>query len=190
MRDKEKDWFPFTSEQYNFIDKPTRLFFMEGKMFGVTVPGYHAYKNGKASMQIKLFGLFSLVNEKPGVLNKAETVTLFNDMCLLAPATLIDPGIRWEKVSDSVVKAMFTVQNITISALLYFNEKGQLVDFVSDDRYAIAEKKQFRFSTPVNDYKNFNGYNLPGYGEAIWHYPEGKFTYGKFYLQDVRYNVQ
>jgi hypothetical protein len=190
MRDKEKDWFPFTSEQYNFIDKPTRLFFMEGKMFGVTVPGYHAYKNGKASMQIKLFGLFPVVNEKPGVLNKAETVTLFNDMCLLAPATLIDPGIRWEKVSDSVVKAMFTVQNITISALLYFNEKGQLVDFVSDDRYAIAEKKQFRFSTPVNDYKNFNGYNLPGYGEAIWHYPEGKFTYGKFYLQDVRYNVQ
>ena len=190
MRDKEKDWFPFTSEQHNFIGKPTRLFFMKGKMFGVTVPGYHAYKNGEASMQIKLFGLFPVVDEKEGVLNKAETVTYFNDMCLLAPAALINQAIQWEQISNSVVKAIFSVENITITATLFFNEKGQLVNFVSDDRYAISEKRQYRFSTPVGDYKNFNGYNLPGYGEAVWHYPDGEFTYGKFYLQDVMYNVQ
>jgi len=27
------------------------------------------------------------------------------------------------------------------------------------------------------------------YGEAIWHYPDGKFIYGKFNLQQVEYNV-
>jgi hypothetical protein len=124
MRDKGKDWFSFTSEQHNFFDIPTRLFFMKGRMFGITVPGYHAYKNGSASMQIKLFGLFPIINAKENVLNKAETVTLFNDMCLLAPATLIDKRIRWESIDTSSVKAKFTVNGITISAILYFNEKG------------------------------------------------------------------
>ncbi|TDH29247.1 hypothetical protein EXU57_04050 [Segetibacter sp. 3557_3] len=190
MRDKGKDWFPFTSEQYNFVDRPTRLFFMKGTMFGVTVPGYHAYKNGNASMQIKLFGLFPIVNETTGVLNKAETVTIFNDMCLMAPASLIDPSIKWEQLSENAVNATYTVKENTVSATLYFNDHGQLVDFVSDDRYAIAEKRKYRFSTPVSDYKTINGFNLPGYGEAVWHYPDGKFTYGKFYLKDVQYNIQ
>ena len=188
MRDKGKDWFSFTSEQHNFFDIPTRLFFMKGRMFGITVPGYHSYKNGSASMQIKLFGLFPIINAKENVLNKAETVTLFNDMCLLAPATLIDKRIEWRPIDNSSVKATFTVNGITISAILYFNEKGQLINFISNDRYAIGDMKQYPFLTPVKDYKNINGYNLPGYGEAIWRYPDGDFSYGKFKLKDVQYN--
>src|SRR5215203_2811030 len=189
MREKGKDWFPFTSEQYNFIQKPTRLFFMKAKMYGITVPGYHAYKNGNASMQIKLFGLFPIINEKEGNIDKAETVTIFNDMCLLAPASLIDRRIKWEALDALSAKASYTVNDITIHAVLYFNKEGQLINFISDDRYAIAEKKQYRFSTPVRNYKNFNGYNLPAYGEAVWHYPDGVFAYGRFHLKEVEYNV-
>jgi hypothetical protein len=85
MREKGKDWFTFKSEQHNFFDEPTRLFFMKAKVFGVSVLGYHAYKKGEATMQIKLLGLYPIVDMKKGELNKAETVTLFNDMCILPP---------------------------------------------------------------------------------------------------------
>jgi hypothetical protein len=189
MREKGKDWFPFRSEQYNFFDSPTRLFFMKGKMFGLTVPGYHAYKDAHASMQIKLWGLFPIVDLKGEVLDKAETVTLFNDMCLLAPATLIDKRIQWQPVDSLSVKAVFTNGNITISAILYFNEQGQLINFTSDDRTAVNDMKQYRFSTPVKDYVNMNGRNVISYGEAVWHYPDGAFVYGKFNLKEVEYNT-
>jgi hypothetical protein len=163
---------------------------MKGKMHGVIVPGYHAFTNGKANMQIRLFGLFPVVNEKEGILNKAETVTLFNDMCLLAPATLIDPSIQWQEIDPLTTRAIFTVNGQSISATLYFNREGQLVNFVSDDRYVMAEKKQYRFSTPVLRYKQINGYNLPADGEAVWQYPEGAFAYGRFHLEDIAYNVR
>jgi hypothetical protein len=188
MRDKGKDWFPFSSEQHNFIDPPARLFFMNARMFGTTVPGYHAYKNGSASMEVKPFGFVPVVDVKPGVLNKAETVTLLNDMCILAPATLIDKRISWMQINDSFAKAIFTVNDLQVSAILYFNAQHQLVNFVSDDRYAIAEQRQFRFSTPLSDYKNFKGYNLASYGKAVWHYPDSEFVYGEFHLQEVQYN--
>lgn len=189
MRQRGKNWFPFTSEQYNFLDHPTRLFFMKGKIFGVSVPGYHAYRNGEASMDIKLFGLFPAVSESGPALNKAETVTLFNDLCLLAPAALIDKRIAWQLLNDTAAKATFTVAGHSISATLLFNAQGQLVNFISDDRYEVNAKKFLRFSTPVRDYRRFNGYNLPAYGEAVWHYPDGEFVYGKFWLKDVQYNV-
>ena len=190
MREKGKDWFPFRSEQYNFTLEPTRLFFMKAKIFGIKVPIYHAYKEGVASMQVKLFGLYPMVDLKGEELNKAETVTIFNDLCIFVPSFLADKRIQWEDADSLSAKAVFFYHGISISATLQFNEIGQLVNFISDDRYAMPEKKRYRFSTPVGDYKNINGYNLPTYGEAIWHYPEGKFIYGKFYLKEITYNIQ
>ena len=189
MRGKEQDWFPFTSEQYNFFEYPTRLFFMNARVKGLPTAGYHRYQDTVASMHIKPLSLFSVVNNNAPELFTAETVTFFNDLCLFAPAALIDDSIKWELINDTSVKAYFSNQGTTISATLYFNEKGQLINFVSDDRYVIDDMKKYRFSTPVKNYKNINGYNLPSYGEAIWHYPEGKFVYGKFHLKQIEYNT-
>ena len=188
MREKGKDWFKATSVQYNFYDEPTRLFFMKAKMFGMTVPGYHRYVEANATMDIRLFGLFPIIKQSGDVMNKTETVTLFNDMCLMVPATLIDKRIQWEPIDSFTTKAVFTNRGISISAILYFNEAGQLINFTSDDRTAISDMRQYRFSTPVKDYKNINGINVPTYGEAIWHYPNGQFTYGKFNLKSIEYN--
>jgi len=185
MREKGKAFFPFTCEQYNFIEEPTRLFFMKAKMKGVTVPGYHKYTNGFAVMDIRLFGLFSVVKVTGKDMNQAETVTLFNDMCLMAPATLIDKRIKWQAIDGNSAKASFTNHNITITAILYFNNLGQLIDFVSNDR----DVNHFPFSTPVRNYQITDGINIMSYGEATWHYPDGKFVYGKFNLKEIEYNV-
>ena len=111
MRDKGKDWFKFQSVQYNFIDEPARLFFMKAKMFGITLPGYHNYQNATAGMQVKLFGMFPIVQAKGNEMNKAETVTVFNDMCLMFPASLIDKRIKWEPIDSTSANATFTNKN-------------------------------------------------------------------------------
>ena len=188
MRDKGKDFFPFVAEQYNFFASPARLFFMKGRMFGIEVPGYHKYTNAKARMDIRLFGLIPVIKKSGPVMDKTETVTLLNDMCLLAPASLIDKRIEWQPINDSMTKAIFTNENIAISAILYFNAEGQLINFTSNDRTAIAYMKEFPFSTPVTEYKNINGYNLISKGDAVWHYPDEKFVYGKFTLKEIQYN--
>ncbi len=190
MRDRTKGWFSFTAEQHTFLDQPERLFFMKAKMKGLPVAGYHRYKDGEAKMTIKLLSLFPVVNLKGPEMLKAETVTVFNDMCLMAPASLIDDRISWQSIDRTTAKATFTVEDISISATLYFNEKGELVNFISDDRYSVDEMEQYRFSTPVSNYEYINGHYLMHYGEAVWHYPEGEFTYGQFDLKYLEYNVE
>ncbi|ULQ54714.1 DUF6544 family protein [Flavihumibacter fluvii] len=189
MRSRSKGWFKFQSVQYNFFDEPARLFFMKANMFGTAIPGYHKYQNASATMDVKPFGLFSVVQAKGVEMNKAETVTVFNDMCLMAPASLIDTRIQWEAIDSLTAKAIFTNGSSKIAATLYFSEAGQLVNFISDDRYDISDMKQYRFSTPVKEYKNLDGRNVLQYGLAVWHYPEGEFDYGKFYLKSIAYNV-
>lgn len=189
MRGRGQDWFPFTAEQYSFFDRPERFFFMKAKVNGLPASGYHAYASGAASMTVKALSLFPVVSEKGERLNETETVTFFNDMCLMAPARLAEENIRWETLSDTSVKARYKAGGYEISAVLFFDEQGRLVDFRSEDRSDISEMKKYPFSTPLSQYQDFNGFKLFSYGEAVWHYPGEQFVYGKFKIKSIEYNV-
>lgn len=189
MRSRTQDYFPFTCEQYDFLPQPARLFFMKGKMKGITVPGYHHYEKAKASMDIRLFGLFPVIQKSGEAMNKAETVTLLNDICIMAPAALIDKRISWEEIDSLSAKAIFTNEGISVSAILSFNTEGQMINFLSHDRIEANEMKAYPFTTPMTQYGEYNGYRLCSYGEAVWRYDDGEFTYGRFFIRKVAYNV-
>jgi hypothetical protein len=186
-------WMPFEADQHSFTNAPARLFLMRARLFGVPVDAWHRLSEGHATMQVTLAGVVPIVNASGEVMDRSEAVTLFNDMCLLAPGTLIDRQIRWEPVDANTVRAHFTHYRQTISAVLFFDGEGLLTNFVSDDRSrASADGRSFtrlRFSTPVRDYRQYGPVRLPRMGEARYHLPEGEFTYGEFDLQAVSYNV-
>ncbi len=193
IRDHAKPvWMELTSEQYNFIKTPTRLFFLDATMKGFPVAGFHCFKNGVAYMDIRLLSIFKVEYQSGAVMDTSETVTFFNDMCVLAPAALIDKRIEWLEVEGNKVKASFTNNGITISAWLYFNEKGELVNFTSEDRSALGkngETVKLQWSTPLRDYKAINGYRLASYAETIYSNAGGDFTYATFELKDIGYNL-
>lgn len=189
-KNEESEWMPFTSEQYNFQESATRLFFMDAVMKNLPVAGFHCFKNGKALMDIRLLSLIKVQYLDGKEMNTAETVTFFNDMCCLAPATLIDKRIKWLEAENGKVKAEFTNNNITITAWLYFNEKGELINFNSNDRYAFDAGKRLPWSTPLKDYKEIDGHQVPGYAEAVYCYPTGGSSYGTFSVSDIQYNVK
>jgi hypothetical protein len=190
---RQGGWMKMTAEQTNFFDEPTRLFSMKARRWGLPFEGLHVFRGASATMEIRLASFLPLVNARGPEMNQSETVTLFNDMCLLAPATLIDPRIEWEPVDGLTARARFTNQGITIGAKLRFTRGGELVDFVSNDRFLSADGKSFRsypWSTPVRGYRDFAGRQVWTEGEAVWHTPEGGFTYGRFELQEVAYNLK
>lgn len=125
-------------------------------------------------------------------MNRSETVTLFNDLAILAPPALLDPALRWAPVHPLAVRATLTRGAETVSAVLEFNEAGELVDFVSDDRMqASPDGTRFtarRWSTPLRAYRAFGARRLASHGEARWHAPEAAFVYIELDLIDVAYN--
>jgi hypothetical protein len=186
-------WMDFTAQQYDFFDDPTRVFSIESSMFGIPFDGLHLYAGRQATMEIKVASLFQIVDAKGDTMTKGETVTLFNDMCVMAPATLIDSSIQWVSIDSLTAKGTYTNKGYTISAILYFNSDGALVDFSSDDRYMSADGityTNYRWTTPLKNYEEFDGRKVPTNAELIWHTPEGKYVYGKFDLKQIEYNCR
>ena len=190
-KNEQSEWMPFTSEQFNFMEPASRCFLMKATMKGLPVGGYHKFDNSGAFMDIRLFSLVPVQYQGNKEMQVAETVTFFNDMCCMAPATLIDQRIQWLETAGNNVKATFTNQGITITAWLYFNDQGQLINFTSEDRFAAGEDqimRQIPWSTPLQNYQSIHEGQHPGYAETIYHYPEGQLCYGTFQLTGLAYN--
>jgi hypothetical protein len=193
IRSSEKaGWMQFTSEQYNFIDSPFRAFYIRAVKMGVPAVGLHLYKNEKASMVIKLLNLFTVVDAKGPEMNQAETITVLNDMCFMAPGSLINKNITWEMMDTNQVKATFTNEKITVSAILTFDEEGKLVNFLSYDRFETNGKIYTNnpWETPVKEYRKIGDYYLPSKADVIYKRPEGNFCYLEFRLEEIKYNVK
>jgi hypothetical protein len=194
MRTKlDGDWLPIRAWQYNFFGDPARLFYIESSMHGLPFDGYHAYIGKDATMQIKVGGLLQVVDAKGEKMNRGETVTMFNDMCLLAPATLVSPSIRWEEIDSVTVRGFFSNKGNTISAVLMFDASGALRNFVSIDRYLSEDGKtylSYPWSTPVGEYGEFGGRKVSAGGEAIWHMPQGEYAYGRFTVEELEVNCR
>ena len=187
-------WMEFRAEQYNFYSgTPSRLFFMDATMKGLPVDVLHRFVGEAATFRVRLLSLFTMVSAKGPVMNRAETVTVFNDLCVFAPSMLVDPAIQWQEVDARTARARYTRGAETISADLMFNDAGELIDFASDDRpSASADGKSFtrqRWSTPLGEYRSFGARRAFTVGEARYDAPTGSYAYGEFEVLTLDYNV-
>ena len=171
-----KPWMTFTGEQVNtYGPQPSRLFLMDAELIGLPIEVLHAFTTGTATMRVRALSLFTIVDAAGPEMDRAETVTIFNDMCILAPAALVDAPVTWQVLDDDHVRGSYTAGANTVTAELTFNDNHELIDFFSDDRTAVStDGKTFtpqRWSTPISGYSDLAGARLGTVGECHWHAP-------------------
>lgn len=185
-------WMPIVAEQINTMAPPVRLFYFDARMLGIPAPGYHRFADGHATMVVKALGLVTVARDSGAAMTRSETVTFLNDLCLMAPAALLSPAIRWDAVDDHQARATLTLGAHTVAGTLVFGADGRLVDFWSDDRgRALPDGTVVtgqRWSTPISSHRAFGPFTLMAGGAATWHTPSGPFAYIELDIDDVTYN--
>jgi hypothetical protein len=185
-------WMPFSAEQHDFPAEPARFFLMRARRSGLPLDVLHELVGSSARMRVRLLSMIPIVDAGGPQLDRAEAVTLLNDLCLLAPSALADPRVSWERRDERSALVRYTLGANTVGAVLSFDAEGRLVDFVSDDRLrASPDGRSFvpqRWSTPVAEYVDFDGRRAATRGEGRWHAPGGELTYLELELVDLEVN--
>jgi membrane protease YdiL (CAAX protease family) len=186
-------WMTFTAEQVDIVDTPQRFFMMDARMKGLPVDVLHVFDERGATMRVKLLSVRSMVDAQGADLTHAETVTLFNDLCCLAPAALLSPNITWDVIDEHTVAAHFILGVNTVTGELHFDDDGDLVDFVADGRGVVSPDGRsvtpLRWSTPLRAYAQVGPARVATRAEVMWHADSGIWTYGEFELTSLAYNV-
>jgi hypothetical protein len=78
-------------------------------------------------------------------------------------------GPLWEPIDAMAARARINLHYRQFSAVLYFNAIGQMVDFVTEDRYRTVGKgqEQTRWSTPLRRYREVNGLRIATEGGGV-----------------------
>jgi hypothetical protein len=89
------------------------------------------------------------------------------------------------------VLATFTNAGNAVSAMLMFDAAGDLVGFLSNDRTQEDAKgsRTVPWSTPISGYREVHGIRIGAIGDANWVDTAAEWTYGKFEIRSIAYNV-
>lgn len=186
----DSPWMPMEARQLSVLSPSIRLFWMRAARAGLPFHALHRFVGEHAHFRVRLLDLFTLVDAHGDWLDQSETVTIFNDLCLLAPAGLVGAPVTWQALDGDRVLGTYTRGAHRVSAVLAFGDRGELVDWESEDRYrgsSDQDRVLQRWSTPVQGYADFAGRTVARQAEARWTEPTGEFAYARFDLQELSY---
>jgi hypothetical protein len=182
-------WMQATATQYEFFDPPARLFHMSATRAGIPIDVLHEYIGDVATFQVRIAGLIPIVNKSGRSITHDETVTLMNDVLVLAPAAVVDLPFTFESIDDRSVRASFCNEAFNVAATLTFDADGDLVGFTSADRAHDRKLGAAVWSTPISGYAEVDGVRVGTRGDANWVESTGEWTYGRFVIRSIAYNV-
>ena len=109
----------------------------------------------------------------------------------MAPAAVLDLPFTWETIGERSLLATVTNAGNTVPATLTFDAAGDLVGFLSNDRMQedAQRSRNVPWSTPISGYREVDGIRIGSRGDANWVETAGEWTYGKFEIRSIAYNV-
>ena len=176
---KDKPTIKIDYTQYNFVNKPIRIAYIDSSMYGIPFEGLDSYIDGNGSMKGVIAKLFTLFNQTGEAMDKASLVNCLSE-CLIIPNAALQDYVIWEEIDDLHAKATISYYGITASGIFTFNEKGEMLSFTTDDREATATdgtSEKVKWSAVCSEYVETNGIKKPTVLQAIWHYNDGDLIY-------------
>lgn len=165
--------------QYNFVNKPQRLAYIDSSLFGIPFEGLDSYEDGTGSMKGVVGKIINLFNQRGENMDKASLVTFLSEALALPSAALQD-YIHWEAIDDTHAKATISYYGISSSGIFTFDKNGLMKSFRTKDRISTdtdGSTREAEWSAVILDYENVNGLRKPKVLQGVWHFPEGDCIY-------------
>lgn len=179
--------------QYNFINKPCRLAFIDSSMFGIPFEGYDSYQNGIGGMKGVIAKTITLFNQTGADMDKACLATFLAES-LFAPTILLQDYITFEEISTYKIRATITYGGQAASGIFTFNEQYEMISFTTNDRAVAGTDGSMEYipwSAICYDYQlASNGIKYPTKFQAVWNYQDGDFVYFDGVISEVSYGYE
>ncbi len=166
-------------ERVNDGVTPNVLAFIDTKFYGIPFQGVDSYDGKDGSMKGVLGKSITLFDESGEDFYTGSLVTYLSE-CLLVPTAALQDFIAWKKIDNHVLEATLKYNGYEVKGNFYFNDKGELEKFTTNDRVAIdssGKKTQAPWSAIFSNYVSENKMRHPKHLKAIWHYETGDSVY-------------
>ena len=186
----DRPWMPVTAEEWYATHPPSLLWKARFKMAGLPLlSARDRYEEGHGHMFGKLAGLYTVFDTRGPELDQATMIRYLNEI-MWFPSAFLGENIAWQSVDDHSAEVVFTDGGKSVSGRWFFDHEGRIVNFrakryrESGGNFSLDE-----WATPITEYGQMAGLNLPVRGQAVWHLPEGDLVYADLEITQIEYNT-
>lgn len=177
--------------QYNFVEEPERLAYINTRLYGIPFEGIDAYLNGAGSMKGVIGKTIALFDQKGTAMDQASLVTCLAE-CLFLPTLALQDYISWKEIDAAHAEAVINYYGISASGIFTFNEQGAMLSFTTNDREYTDTKgnvQKIKWSAICEGYRETDGIKFPSRLKALWHFETGDLIYFDGRDISVKYDV-
>jgi len=170
-------------EQYFTASRPG--FIWKGKTSLFTARDM--YIGGKGRLVVSLFSLLKVADKKGPEVNQAELLRWLGESVWFPTNLLPRENLHWSPIDSSSARLTFEYNDLSVYYIVTFNENDEIVR-METERY-MEDKGLKPWTGKVNEYRRINGVRVPTVIEASWNLEEGEYTYGRFKIQTIEYEI-
>ncbi|GGM40614.1 hypothetical protein GCM10011351_28520 [Paraliobacillus quinghaiensis] len=190
LKPSQEKWTTAEAEQYITVEEPGFIWNVNMRVNPfMHVVGRDLYIDGKSDMTIKLASLISVANVSDNWKANESTLQRYLLEMPWYPSAALSSYITWKSIDQYSAKATMTHQGVTGSATFYFKENGDL-EKITALRFKDTDENAERLECigEIIEQTVVDGITIPIKLNVSWMLEEGKYTWYKIDVFDVKFN--
>ena len=182
--DINKGWMNIKGEQYATTEKPG--FIWKGTTAMFTARDMYIANQGR--LIVSLFSVYTVVNAKEKEkYDSGELLRWLGESILYPTNFLPSDRLQWFPIDSKSAKLTFIYNGLSLFFKFTFNEIGEITE-METKRY-MGEDNLETWIIKATNYKEINSVIIPTAFDVIWRLDKGDFSYAKFNITDIEYNI-
>ena len=179
----DRDWMNIEGEQYFTTQRPGFIWKGSTRMFTAR----DMYVSDKGKLAVFLFSIFKIAGGQGEKYDQGELLRWLGESVWFPTNLLPGENLQWTAIDNHSAQLNFKYNNHTLSYLVTFNEAGEISE-LQTKRY-MGDGNLETWIGKLSDYKAINGIVIPTTIEAIYRLKEKDYSYAKFNVKTIEYNI-
>lgn len=184
-------WLPIHGEQYFTVGRPGFVWNATIRMKPLLwIEARDRLFEGRGNMLVKIASTFTVADASGPEIDQGSSLRWLAEAAWF-PYALVSNAVHWEAIDARSARATLVQDGLPASAILEFDVEGKPT-FLRGERYFSTDSQHSKllpWSGRYLEYREFGGFKVPSYAEVSWQLPEGEFSYARFRVTDIQYNV-
>lgn len=187
----DQRWLPIEGEQYFTTAKPGFVWNASVRPAPfLWIEACDSLLSDRGNMLVKLVSMIPIAEARGAEIDQGASLRWLAE-CAWFPYAFAGDAIEWKPIDARSARAILRHDGLPVSAVMEVDEEGKLVRLRAQ-RYgdfgggnAVLTPWTGRYG----DYQEFNGFRVPMSVEVAWELEDGAFSYARFRITALEYNV-
>ncbi len=181
---KKKGWMNIVGEQYATTEKPG--FIWKGTTALFEAKDMYICYRGR--LTVTLLSLYNIIDAKgKKQYNSGELLRWLGESVLYPTNFLPSDRLQWLPIDENKAKLTFQYKGLSLFFIVTFNAIGEIIE-METQRY-MDEEIVATWVIKASQYKQFNQTTVPTVFDVMWRLDEGDFSYAKFHMTTIEYDI-